>query len=385
MPILNRDRYPYLNSNNIEYRDDTYAFQLRNWDDAKYFYVEFLIGASLSINLDSWIPPFYQNLIRGESNTYLVLNNSHEAFHSVVEAIYKFIIIEGKIPANKIILISESADVHEVVKTVAVQNNLPCINVEWVMMFKAGVKQQRSFQISDPTYKNFNTLEIKSYPKRYLNFNRRWRMHRPSLVALLVAYGILDQGHVSLGKSDCGTEWPHTFNWIKQRLSSDQYLLDKLTAHEQKILSLPSLYLDTENLRDNRADLETTTDSFYSSSLVSVVSETNFFPEFEVGRFLSEKTWKPVAYKHPFIMVSVPRTMKLLRQLGYKTFHPYINEEYDGETDPVRRLRLIVEELERICNFTDNKLLDFIEGVRPKVEHNFNLLMNTDSFITKTL
>ena len=124
---------------------------------------------------------------------------------------------------------------------------------------------------------------------------------------------------------------------------------------------------------------------YYSNSLLTLVSETNFFPEFETGRFLSEKTWKPVAYKHPFIMVGVPRTMELLRELGYKTFHPYIDETYDTENDPIRRLRLIVEEVKRIVNFNKAEMLDFMNNLRPIVEHNYKHLVTTDDFIKKML
>ena len=386
MPVINRTNYPYLYTDRIEYRTNTFAYELRDWGINQYFYIEFLLGECFKFHsIKTLVPEDILENIKTLKNYFLVINNAHEAFHSVVEPIYQNLVVNEGIPPNKIILISESADIHNVVKDYAEKNKFECIRVEWIMMFKAGVKAQRYHQIKNNKDSNFQTLEDKEYPKKYLNFNRRWRLHRPALIALLAANDLLDDGYVSLGQSDCGTTWDYSFNWIKHRFEIDPVMSRLISSNKNKILNLPPLYLDDEDLMNNKADLSTSTDFYYSNSLLSLVSETNFFPEFETGRFLSEKTWKPVAYKHPFIMVGVPRTMELLRELGYKTFHPYIDETYDTENDPIRRLRLIVEEVKRIVNFNKVEMLDFMNNLRPIVEHNYKHLVTTDDFIKKML
>jgi hypothetical protein len=252
-------------------------------------------------------------------------------------------------------------------------------------MFQSGVRGQKYHQSRTLGYVGPKTLALKPYPKRYLNFNRRWRLHRPALVSLLIAKNLLDKGYVSLGRSDCGTRWNSVFSWIEGRLSQDPELKDLLQSNKDRIINTPDLYLDNTDLMTNKADLTVDTDSLYAETLVSISSETNFFPEFETGRFLSEKTWKPMAYRHPFIVVTVPRTLELLRSMGYKTFHPIIDETYDTEEDPVRRLKLIVNEIERISNLSDEEVNHFISSMANITEHNYNRLMNNTNFITKTL
>ena len=66
-----------------------------------------------------------------------------------------------------------------------------------------------------------------------------------------------------------------------------------------------------------------------------------------------------------------------MRTLGYKSFAPHINESYDWIEDDELRLEAIMNEVERLCNFTDIEWMDFQTNVQSIVEHNFNLIANT--------
>ena len=386
MAILNKTNYPYIYPNSIDMRSDTMVHQIRNWNDADYWYCEFLLGIGFNtFKIDSLVPADTLDKIKTDDRTFLVLCNCHEAFHSIVEPIYKFVIEYANIPPEKIIVLTESADLHTVVLEYAATNNVKPFNVEWMRLFQSGVKGQKYHQLCTPGYVEPNTLAYKSYPKRYLNFNRRWRLHRPALVSLLIAKNLLDKGHVSLGRSDCGTTWSSVFVDIRMRLGKDPELKNLLDSNKERIINAPDLYLDNTDLMTNKAELTTETDDLYANTLVSICSETNFFPEYETGRFLSEKTWKPMAYRHPFIVVTVPRTLELLRSMGYKTFHPLIDETYDTEDDPIQRLKLIANEIERISNLSDEEVNHFVLNIAEIAEHNYNLLMRSTKFITKTL
>jgi len=67
--------------------------------------------------------------------------------------------------------------------------------------------------------------------------------------------------------------------------------------------------------------------------------------------------------------------------LGYKTFHPYIDESYDLETDDNKRMMMIVNEIERLSNFSDDELRSFIENINPICDHNFNVLNEKQYFV----
>jgi hypothetical protein len=102
---------------------------------------------------------------------------------------------------------------------------------------------------------------------------------------------------------------------------------------------------------------------------LSLVVETKFF-EPDVG-FLSEKIFKPIAYLHPFILVGPVKSLNTLRNLGYKTFHPFINEEYDMIEDPYQRLDAIEKEIDRICSLSHEQMRELVQNCLPIALFNF--------------
>jgi hypothetical protein len=90
----------------------------------------------------------------------------------------------------------------------------------------------------------------------------------------------------------------------------------------------------------------------------------------------SEKLFRPVKFKHPFILAARPYSLKVLREYGYKTFHPYINENYDLIENDEERLLAIVEEVKRLCTFNDDQWLTWQKNIKDIVEHNFQVLNN---------
>jgi len=86
--------------------------------------------------------------------------------------------------------------------------------------------------------------------------------------------------------------------------------------------------------------------------------------------------------KHPFILASVPKSLEILKSMGYKTFSPFINEDYDNELDDGKRMLMIVSEIERLCNLDVQELEKFILFAREICTHNYNVLMSKNKFIT---
>ena len=81
-----------------------------------------------------------------------------------------------------------------------------------------------------------------------------------------------------------------------------------------------------------------------------------------------------MAYKRPFILLCVPQSLDYLRDLGYQTFHPFINESYDTEKDDGKRLLMILDEVSRLCYLKEQELQQFLSDVEPICEHNFKVL-----------
>jgi hypothetical protein len=74
---------------------------------------------------------------------------------------------------------------------------------------------------------------------------------------------------------------------------------------------------------------------------------------------------------HPFILMSQSNSLEILHQLGYKTFHPFIDESYDTEKNDVVRLKMILKEVERLSNLSDDEIGKFIDMVKPITSYNF--------------
>jgi len=56
---------------------------------------------------------------------------------------------------------------------------------------------------------------------------------------------------------------------------------------------------------------------------------------------LTEKTFKPIAFEHPFIIFGQVGTLKRLHKIGFETFPHLFNEDYDKEESIVTRLAMI--------------------------------------------
>jgi predicted CopG family antitoxin len=365
----------------LEYRPSSTGTMMRDWSDRDYFYVEYRQGNCFdAFPLDNLMMPHELKALKN-GQIMLALNNTHEAFHLPVEQLYKSLVLNEGIPPENILLISESADIADEVARCAELFNVGKMKAEWILQFEFNMQRDMVQNWGDRQH--LPTLEVKQYPKKFLNFNRRWRPHRVMLVALYRIFNLLKHGHVSLGANDQHLNWERMVPDLKNIARENEQLLKLIEDNEDALLNIPPLYLDTNDLITNHAELQPGTDFLYSESLVSVVTETNFFTGFgfEIGRFLSEKTFKPIAKCHPFIIASVPRMLDKLRELGYKSFSPYIDESYDLETNDNLRLLKIVKELERISNMSDSEVEQFIHNVRPICEHNRNVLLDKKTFI----
>ena len=114
----------------------------------------------------------------------------------------------------------------------------------------------------------------------------------------------------------------------------------------------------------------------------SVVSETNFYRDYGPGLFLSEKVFKPVSRRHPFLVLGRPHTIKKFNELGYRSFSDIIDESYDDEFDDRKRMHMVLEETKRLCNLSGEELKDFLHSARETTLHNYMLLRNKKRFIT---
>jgi len=120
---------------------------------------------------------------------------------------------------------------------------------------------------------------------------------------------------------------------------------------------------------DIHLTIETHFDPFLNNNSENVYDK-NFAPS-----SITEKTYKPIACKKPFMVFSTPYFLEDLKKMGYKTFNGCIDESYDLEVDNFKRLNLIVSEIERISKLSENEYKKLLEDMNEICEHNYKLLI----------
>jgi hypothetical protein len=101
------------------------------------------------------------------------------------------------------------------------------------------------------------------------------------------------------------------------RRTVDTKLVNKLGLTEEdidKIQATLPLKIDEFVGPAIMAKLFSAIDPYYQSSLISVVTETNFKNN---DIFNTEKIFKPMIHRHPFILVGSYKTLEYLKEMGY--------------------------------------------------------------------
>lgn len=88
----------------------------------------------------------------------------------------------------------------------------------------------------------------------------------------------------------------------------------------------------------------------------------------------SEKTWKPLAQKIPFITFSYPNVLKEFKKLGFKTFDFIFDEKYDNEFHTHSRLYKVLQQVGRVCSMSFDELKEYESEISNVTEYNFNNL-----------
>lgn len=210
--------------------------------------------------------------------------------------------------------------------------------------------------------------------KLFLTWNRRFRRHRTILALAMEKHGLIDRSYVALTADDPEMSNVHIRSTID--LFSDPML--QLTSDDaNRLLSKLPLVLDGEtDIAQMCGDFNARSRPYYQTSLVSIVTETNFD---QIELTLTEKSFKPPKEKHPFIIVGVAGALKAMRKMGFQTFGEFWDESYDDVEDNYGRMFKIVETLKDISRWDNDKILDFKRRVQPIVEHNFKTLKNDTS------
>jgi len=111
----------------------------------------------------------------------------------------------------------------------------------------------------------------------------------------------------------------------------------------------------------------------FQDTCFSVISEGNAYDPAKDFYFLTEKTWRTVANKHPFIIAGYPEQVIYAKQRGLKTFEDYfLIKDYYLIDNERKRMQAVVKNTKYFLeNFRSKE-----NEIRIDIEHNFNLFLS---------
>jgi hypothetical protein len=118
------------------------------------------------------------------------------------------------------------------------------------------------------------------------------------------------------------------------------------------------------------------TKKFYEDSFVNIIAETNFFTNIV---HLTEKSYKPIVYKQPFIMLGAAGSLQALQRQGFKTFGDLWDESYDQEVDDTKRFFKVLKLIKEIASWSDERKLEVSTTIESIVDFNYRILQKATS------
>lgn len=233
---------------------------------------------------------------------------------------------------------------------------------------------------------NLLNLNESLISKKYITLNNITRHHRRFLISELITHSLINDGIVSfsgIGSNDNNDKVIAPSDTIFDRCptliypypltrSNDFWIINDIAARERVTNTVPDSYV-LKNFIDSYSYMGCDYELFQLAFL-HLVTETVFdYPT----TFITEKSFKPIANKRPFIIVGAPGTIANLRELGFRTFSDFWDESYDTIIDPTQRMLAIITIIRFICNKSISELQDLCIQMQPVLNYNFDYYINS--------
>lgn len=311
-----------------------------------------------------------------KGNGYLMFEITGESYISDknIERLHSYF-EQYKIPLYKIIYYIGSVNGKELYIDYCKRNDIRYrMNVtiyEW-FEYIAGIQINDSSHLLQP--KDYSKIE-----KTFLCYNSRWRPHRASLYAIFYKLDLLKYSYYSMADQPEYLSWAHYWYSPHNLRLSGEEIAERLSISPMDITELNNMVpLQIDNIgntNDKTLLILPEISDLHHKTLISVITETKFHTN---DIFFTEKTYKPIGNKHPFIMVGPYKSLYYLRLKGYKTFSDFFDESYDLEENPTERLLKIGSLCKYINSWSEDQKKSFYTETQSITEHNYKLLKSVE-------
>jgi hypothetical protein len=300
----------------------------------------------------------------------------------------EILITEHNVPIENFVYISAAAPVKDNVEYYKTYKNLFPYIPNRVYFEKTWEGSASVFLPNEPRAPD-HSLD----PNREKNFiflNGGARSHRVVALTELYNRGLLDKSYLSfydrsIHEGPIYDIFPNLADSVIE--THTNFLRDmlpiKLTLTEDKH-NMYHLTADDIELHQNSL-FSLISETLFCSNIDTMLESEHYFANAQCFPciLLSEKTCRTIKQQHPFIILGHVNTLKGLREMGYKTFSPYINESYDEIQNDEERLIAVINEVERLSNMSIDETKDWLEGVHQITKYNFKHLTQQELTITK--
>lgn len=186
------------------------------------------------------------------------------------------------------------------------------------------------------------------------------RLGRIEFLCQILESGLIDNGYVSNKRIDLSK---------RAEICARSSVISLIEKHQAYLEQ--DHYLDTNCMSgtlSRQIDLEHITKSF-----VYVVTETHdgWTPSNNPKKHLTEKIFKPIVAKQPFLLVGSYQNLAYLRSYGFKTFGDYWDESYDDISNREDRIKAVVNILSKLNDLPYAQLIEIRNDMNDIIEHNW--------------
>ena len=209
-------------------------------------------------------------------------------------------------------------------------------------------------------YYNAHRIKRKHLPDKYKHFicmNAAAKPHRFRMVEKMFSEGWNEKGHITyLNRYGQGTSHMANENFQGQTLTLD--FDGKQIEQDQNQEIMPREYKE----------------AVFDIVNESIISDTSLF--------LTEKIWKPILYKNPFIVLGSKGTCRHLQKFwGIKLHNDMINYSFDYVDYPQRFNRIVDDNLRRIMSMPIDELNKWLNSdpTQEILSYNQTKLLNIET------
>lgn len=208
----------------------------------------------------------------------------------------------------------------------------------------------------------------------FLSLNNSCRVHRVYLFIQLLKKGLPLDNCSFLFSTGTPNGWQYNRKVFESTLDRliGKKLIDKESYNLALNYPLPKI-LDYDN---TTATYIYNDINYLYKTILNLVTETlTGMTEGDISNegiyTFTEKTIKPFLVKQIPLFFALPGHINLLRGLGFDMYDDIVNHSYDTELDSVKRLDMILDELNRLLKVD---LLQFVNTNKDRFDRNYNLL-----------